>query len=117
MSYLGRRRDQTHQYRRSEVLQCRQRRIAFGLLHQLGLHGSRQELQASIWVKSSCSTFVFECRQSTVMGNQATDLLLEVPYALQEHYFEPHHIQYLPLCIIKTQGPRTPESSWTSNRA
>ena len=35
--------------------------------------------------------------QSTVMGNQVTDLLREVPYALQERYFEPRNVQYLPL--------------------
>ena len=46
--------------------------------------------------------------QSTVMGNQVTDLLQEVPYALSERYFEPRHVQYLPLRtdvidIIETQ--------------
>ena len=46
--------------------------------------------------------------QSTVMGNQVTDLLREVPYALSECYFEPRHVQYLPLRtdvidIIETQ--------------
>ena len=46
--------------------------------------------------------------QSTVMGNQVTDLLREVPYALPERYFEPRHVQYLPLRtdvidIIETQ--------------
>ena len=46
--------------------------------------------------------------QSTVTGNQITDLLREVPYSLREHHFEPRHIQYLPLRtdvidIIETQ--------------
>ena len=46
--------------------------------------------------------------QSTVMGNQVTDLLREVPYALSERYFEPCHVQYLSLRtdvinIIETQ--------------
>ena len=46
--------------------------------------------------------------QSTVMGNQVTDLLREVPYALSERYFEPRLVQYLPLRtdvidIIETQ--------------
>ena len=46
--------------------------------------------------------------QSTVTGNQITDLLREVPYSLRQHHFEPRHIQYLLLCtdmidIIETQ--------------
>ena len=46
--------------------------------------------------------------QSTVMENQVTDLLREVPYASSERYFEPGHVQYLPLHtdvidIINTQ--------------
>ena len=46
--------------------------------------------------------------QSVIMGNQITDLLREVPYNPEEHYFEPKHIQYIPvrsdvLDIIETQ--------------
>ena len=46
--------------------------------------------------------------QSVIMGNQITDLLREVPYNPEEHYFEPKHIQYRPvrsdvMDIIETQ--------------
>ena len=46
--------------------------------------------------------------QSTMLGNQVTDLLQEVPYALSGRYFEPRHVQHLPLPtnvidIIETQ--------------
>ena len=46
--------------------------------------------------------------QSVIMGNQITDLLREIPYNPEEHYFEPKHIQYIPvrsdvLDIIETQ--------------
>ena len=46
--------------------------------------------------------------QSVIMGNQVTDLLREIPYNPEEHYFEPKHIQYIPvrsdvLDIIETQ--------------
>ena len=46
--------------------------------------------------------------QSVIMGNQITDLLREVPYNPEEHYFEPKHIQHIPvrsdvLDIIETQ--------------
>ena len=46
--------------------------------------------------------------QSVIMGNQITDLLREIPYNPEEHYFEPKHIQYIPvrsdvLDILETQ--------------
>ena len=35
--------------------------------------------------------------QSTIVGNQVTDLLREVPYSLESRHFEPNQIQYLPV--------------------
>ena len=37
------------------------RRIAFELLHQLGVHESRRELRTSLWIDASTVTRVFEC--------------------------------------------------------
>ena len=34
--------------------------------------------------------------RSMVVGDQVTDLIREIPYALDERHFEPDHIQYLP---------------------
>ena len=35
--------------------------------------------------------------RSMIVGNQVTDLMREVPYALEERHFEPNTIQYLPV--------------------
>jgi len=36
--------------------------------------------------------------QSVITGDKVTDLLIEVPYNLEEIGYEPKHIQYIPLC-------------------
>ena len=46
--------------------------------------------------------------RSTIVGNQVTDMLREVPYSLEDRHFEPNQIQYLPVRsdsrdIIETQ--------------
>ena len=35
--------------------------------------------------------------RSMIVGNQVTDLMREVPYALEERHCEPDNIQYLPV--------------------
>jgi len=35
--------------------------------------------------------------QSVITGDKVTDLLIEVPYNLEEIGYEPKHIQYIPL--------------------
>ena len=57
----GRGRATTPRERGTQVLQDRRRRIAFELLHQLGVHESRRELRTSLRIDASTAPRVFEC--------------------------------------------------------